>query len=791
MSKRATVKKRLSLGFSCLVGILVLSGVVAFLGIRRIVLNAKEVIYGNSLDAVMAQREVDHLNWVNQVNALLSDESVTELQVETDDHQCGFGKWLYGPERTGAETAIPALKALLQRIEQPHHQLHQSAIDIGKVFVQADAKAPGTIAIRKNDHLNWAAQIRDTFLQNEERVTVQVDPTRCKLGIWIQSDEGKALYAKGSAGFRAAWEHMLESHTELHHSAKSIAETYAQVHGGLDRLLLNRLLDHKNWAEKVALAILQENPDIGVELDHTRCAYGRFVASPEFADCARTFPELAAMAQATDEAHQTLHQSAQEISQALSGGAEGVAAARKLFRDVTIVQLKLIADQFDQVVRTEETLVSRQRNALQIFQETTLPLLHETLQALDQMYVAAENDLEGMRQANQIYATQTRPALAATQSLLHQARQVVSENIMTQETMLAAAQTAKRRVAVLVGLGSALGAGLAYLIARSIVKELTHVVRSLLTGSEQVAAAAEQISGASQQLAEVSTEQAATVQEIGSSLETMRSRSEESTSQTQGAENLMKENIEKSGQSLKSIVNMTRRITRIQEDSGEMVKIMNTIDGIAFQTNLLALNAAVEAARAGEQGKGFAVVAEEVRRLALRAAGAARDTQKILDGTMSGIRETSEAIQGINNNFEGIVESATVMGEKTAAITAASQEVTAGINQINEATGQFVSASQSIAANSEETAAASEELSAQAVVLAQAVDALAAMIGGQQDAGRTSENKTMAQEAREEPTRVMPAGGRTCADSRDLPAEDVPGLSRPRGTLLECARNVL
>ncbi len=100
--KNMNVGKKIGIGFGVVLVTLAVVAVWSIVGIGGIIGNAEMVIEGNKLRGEMVQREVDHLNWANQVRALLTDVEVTELKVQTDTYKCTFSEWYYSEARQHA-----------------------------------------------------------------------------------------------------------------------------------------------------------------------------------------------------------------------------------------------------------------------------------------------------------------------------------------------------------------------------------------------------------------------------------------------------------------------------------------------------------------------------------------------------------------------------------------------------------------------------------------------------------------------------------------------------------------
>jgi len=87
-----------------------------------------------------------------------------------------------------------------------------------------------------------------------------------------------------------------------------------------------------------------------------------------------------------------------------------------------------------------------------------------------------------------------------------------------------------------------------------------------------------------------------------------------------------------------------RKTRRLEDRTGEIGVIVDTIRGISSRTDMLALNATIESVRAGEHGRGFAVVAEEIRKLSERTATATREIGSIVEAIQVDTHESISAL---------------------------------------------------------------------------------------------------------------------------------------------------
>ncbi|MEM9435567.1 MAG: nitrate- and nitrite sensing domain-containing protein [Pseudomonadota bacterium] len=143
-------------------------------------------------------------------------------------------------------------------------------------------------------------------------------------------------------------------------------------------------------------------------------------------------------------------------------------------------------------------------------------------------------------------------------------------------------------------------------------------------------------------------------------------------------------------------------IAAIERASGEMVKIVGTIDEIAFQTNLLALNASVEAARAGDAGKGFGVVASEVRALAARCADASQQIARLIGDAVKGVKHGAAHVRDTGAAISEMQASMAEIETTISSVFAAGEKQTEGFVLLNASIARVEAAAQSNAALAQE-----------------------------------------------------------------------------------------
>jgi len=249
---------------------------------------------------------------------------------------------------------------------------------------------------------------------------------------------------------------------------------------------------------------------------------------------------------------------------------------------------------------------------------------------------------------------------------------------------------------------------------KGIIDNIYEAADLVNSGSSEISIGVDDLSARTEQQAASLEETAASMEEMTSSVKQSAGSAKDANEMTVAAQHCAVEG----GTAVDSAITA---MGGINEASNKIAAIISVIDEIAFQTNLLALNAAVEAARAGEQGRGFAVVAGEVRTLAQRSAGAAKEIKDLINDSVERVDNGSKLVNESGDTLKEIVDSVKKVGEAISHLSTAGEQQYVGIQQVNSAVLNMDQMTQQNAALVEQSSAACQGLSEQAQKLTELV----------------------------------------------------------------------
>jgi methyl-accepting chemotaxis protein len=199
----------------------------------------------------------------------------------------------------------------------------------------------------------------------------------------------------------------------------------------------------------------------------------------------------------------------------------------------------------------------------------------------------------------------------------------------------------------------------AFALSRTLTAQIGSAVQHVQSSAAELQAAAnQQASGSKEQataMAEITTtisELLATSRQIAESAQRVARVAEETAASARVGEQTVREGGDSVSGIKRQVDAIVTHMLELGRKSQEIGGILEIITELADQTNILAVNAAIEAAGAGDAGRRFGVVAEEIRRLADRVGGSAKEIRGLIQDVRGSVNASVMATETASKTVE-------------------------------------------------------------------------------------------------------------------------------------------
>ena len=272
---------------------------------------------------------------------------------------------------------------------------------------------------------------------------------------------------------------------------------------------------------------------------------------------------------------------------------------------------------------------------------------------------------------------------------------------------------------------------MAVLLTRNLSRQIGTAVGQVQSSSAELQAAATQQATGSKEQATAMNEITTTINELlATSRQIMESaqRVAQIAERTASAAHAGDETVDTAHESIAAIRRQVDAIVthmlELGRKSQQIGAVLDIVSELAEQTNILSINATIEAAGAGESGKRFAVVAEEIRKLADRVAGSAKEIRELIDDVRAAVNTTvmatetgSKAVDAGSKQFGNVAAAFKQIADLVTTTTEASREIElstkqqmTAVEQVNVAIGSVAQASRETEASSGQTQQTASQL---------------------------------------------------------------------------------